>query len=50
MQKKWNPKKQQKYDEMIEMLDELVNGGKKEIKSFGTYLKAQQLIKEAKEL
>jgi Na+/phosphate symporter len=47
---KMESKKQQKYDEMLEMLEELVNGGKKEIKSFGTYLKAQQLIKEAKEL
>jgi hypothetical protein len=43
-------KKQQKYDEMLAMLEMFVNENKNDTRSYGTYLKAEQLIKEAKEL
>jgi DNA-binding SARP family transcriptional activator len=43
-------KKQQKYDEMLEMLEKLIKEHESDTSSWTTILEVKQLIKEAKEL
>jgi hypothetical protein len=43
-------KKQQKYDEMLEMLEKIIKENETDTRSWATFLEIKQLIKEAKEL
>jgi hypothetical protein len=43
-------KKQQKYDEMLEMLEKIIKEHESDRSSWTTFVKTKQLIKEAKEL
>jgi ribosome maturation protein Sdo1 len=47
---KMESKKQQKYDEMLEMLEKLIKEHESDTSSWTTILEIKQLIKEAKEL
>jgi hypothetical protein len=43
-------KKQQKYDEMLAMLEKIIKEHERDRSSWTTFVKTKQLIKEAKEL
>jgi hypothetical protein len=47
---KMESKKQQKYDEMLGMLEKIIKENETDTRSWATFLEIKQLIKEAKEL
>jgi hypothetical protein len=48
--KEMESKKQQKYDEMLGMLEKIIKENETDTRSWATFLEIKQLIKEAKEL